>query len=133
MDEIVIKYYRQMLRKGFEHAGTLENPSIFLDSVGEKLRICAMTVNNYLHLYINIRDGVLEDIKYLCLCDPTANVVAELLCTLAKGKTIEEARALTEESFARALGSRGKDFLERAGRIIELLNRGLARYEGKTA
>ena len=133
MDEVVIRYYRQLLRAGFEHAGSLENPSIFLDSVGEKLHICAMTAHNYLHLYINIRDGVLENIKYLCLCDPTANVVAELLCNLVKGKTIEEAKALTEDSFARALGSRGKDFLERARRIIELLNRGLARYQGGAA
>lgn len=131
MDEAVIKYYRQLLRTGFEHAGSLENPSIFLDSVGEKIRICAMAAQNYLHLYINIRNGVIDNIKYLCLCDPTANVVAELLCTLIKDKTIQEAAALTEDSFARALGSQGEEFLKKARGIIELLNRGLVRYQAR--
>jgi hypothetical protein len=40
MDEQVIKYYRRLLKTGFDHVGSLENPSIFLDSVGEKIRVC---------------------------------------------------------------------------------------------
>jgi NifU-like protein involved in Fe-S cluster formation len=131
VDEVVIKYYRKLLKTGFEHAGSLENPSIFLDSVGEKIRICAMSVNNYMHLYINIRSGVIEDIKYLCTCDPTANVVAELLCILVKGKTLAEAETITEDSFSQALGSKGEEFLKKARGIIELLNRGLTRYKAK--
>jgi NifU-like protein involved in Fe-S cluster formation len=131
VDEVVIKYYRKLLKTGFEHAGSLENPSVFLDSVGEKIRICAMSVHNYMHLYINISNGVIEDIKYLCTCDPTANVVAELLCTLVKGKTLAEVETITEDSFSQALGSQGEEFLKKARGIVELLNRGLARYKTK--
>jgi NifU-like protein involved in Fe-S cluster formation len=129
LDEAVIKYYRKLLRYGFEHTGSIENPTIFLDSIGENIPICAQVAMSYMHLYINIRDGTIEDIKYLCMCDPTANVVAEILCTLVKGKTLAEVEAITEDSFARVLGSRGEEFLKKARGIIELINRGLTRYQ----
>jgi NifU-like protein involved in Fe-S cluster formation len=129
MDEQVVKYYRRLCQRGFEHSGALENPSVFLDTVGEKIRICSHVSHAYLHIYINIREGVIDDIKYLCTCDPTANVVVEILCSLIKGRTIAEAEAVTEESFARALGSKGEEFLKKSRGIIELLHRGLARYQ----
>ena len=129
MDELVVKYYRRLCKDGFEHTGSLENPSIFLDTVGEKIRICSHVSHAYIHVYINVRDNTINDIKYLCTCDPTANVVVEILCSLIKGKTIKEAEALTEESFSRALGSCGEDFLKKARGIIELLHRGIARYK----
>jgi NifU-like protein involved in Fe-S cluster formation len=128
MDELVIKYYRRLLKNGFEHTGSLKNPSIYLDSVGEKIRICGSSTRNFMHIYINITDGLIKDVKYLCTCDPTANVVVEILCSLLAGKTIVEAESLTEDSFARALGSRGADFIKKARGILELLNRGLKRY-----
>jgi NifU-like protein involved in Fe-S cluster formation len=129
MDELVIKYYRRLLRYGFEYAGSLENPSIYLDSVGEKIRICGSSTTNFMHIYINIAEGRIVEVKYLCTCDPTANVVVEILCSLLKGKSIKEAEALNEDSFSGALGSRGEDFLKKSRGILELLNRGLARYQ----
>ncbi len=131
MDEAVIKYYRKLLRSGFEHTGCIETPSIFLDSIGENISICAQVARNYLHLYININDSTIEDIKYLCMCDPTANVVTEILCSLVKGKTIEEAKLITEDSFSQAIGSKGEEFLKSTRGAIELLNRGLLRYQAK--
>ncbi len=128
MDELVVKYYRRLCRKGFEHAGELENPSIFLDTIGEKIRICSHVSHAYMHIYIGVGDGVINDIKYLCTCDPTANVVVEMLCSLAKGKTLKEAWALTEESFTRALGGGGEEYRKKARGIIELLHRGITRY-----
>jgi NifU-like protein involved in Fe-S cluster formation len=129
MDELVVKYYRRMCKTGFEHIGSLENPSIFLDTVGERIRICSHVGHAYIHIYICICNDIIDDIKYLCTCDPTANVVVEILCNLVKGKTIEEAEALTEESFSRALGGGGEEFLKKARGIIELLHRGITRYK----
>ncbi len=129
MDELVVKYYRKLCREGFHHTGEIKNPSIFLDTVGEKIRICSHVSHAYMHIYINIRDGVIEDIKYLCTCDPTANVVVEILCSLVIGKTVQEVEALTEESFSRALGSTGDEFLKRVRGMIELLHRGFTRYQ----
>jgi NifU-like protein involved in Fe-S cluster formation len=128
VDELVVKYYRRLCRTGFEHTGELENPAIFLDTVGEKIRICSHVSHAYMHIYIDVRDGVIDDIKYLCTCDPTANVVVEILCSLIKGKTMRQAEALTEESFTGALGGGGEEFRKKARGIIELLHRGLARY-----
>jgi NifU-like protein involved in Fe-S cluster formation len=129
MDELVVKYYRRLCRTGFEHTGELEKPSIFLDTVGEKIRICSHVSHAYMHIYINVQNGIIDDIKYLCTCDPTANVVVEILCNLVKGKTIQEAEDLTEKDLSRALGSTGEEFLKKVRGIIELLHRGIARYK----
>lgn len=129
MDEKVIQYYRMITREGYKYAGSIENPSIFLDSVGEKIPICSQAINSYVHIYINIRNGILEDVKYLCTCRPTANVVAEIFCSLTKGRTVEEAEALTEDSFSCALGTSGEEFLTAVRGILELLHRGLERYK----
>lgn len=129
MDEMVVKYYRHLCRNGFEHTGELENPSIFMDTVGEKIRICSHVSHAYMHIYITVRNGVIDDAKYLCTCDPTANVVVEILCNLIKGKSLVEAKALTEKDFSRALGSTSEEFLKKVRGIIELLHRGIARYE----
>lgn len=128
MDQLVVKFYRRLCREGFAHTGSLDEPDIFLDTIGEKIRICSHVSHAYLHIYIRVRQGVIEDIKYLCTCDPTANVVVELLCSLVKGKTLNEAEALTESSFSGALGGGGEEFLKKSRGIIELLHRGIARY-----
>ncbi len=128
MDEKVIQYYRMITREGYKYAGSLNNPSIFLDSAGEKIALCSKAVDSYVHIYINIHDNKIDEIKYLCTCRPTANVVAEIFCSLIKGRTIKEADALTEGDFSAALGTNGDEFLTAARGIIELLHRGLERY-----
>ena len=87
-----------------------------------------------MHIYLRVNQGVIADARYLCTCDPTANVVVEILCNLLKGQTIQEAGALTEESFKKALGGGGEEeFLQKSRGIIELLHRGLMRYsQGST-
>jgi NifU-like protein involved in Fe-S cluster formation len=134
LDELVIKYYRKLLRHGFKHTGTIESPSIFLDSIGENIPICAQVAQSYIHLYINIdTSNTIDDIKYLCMCDPTANVAVEVLCTLVEGKTIEEVGQITEKSFAQEIGSEGKDYIKSARGLLELMNRGLMHYLDKTS
>jgi NifU-like protein involved in Fe-S cluster formation len=129
MDQLVIKAYRKLCREGFKYTGEIKNPSIFLDTVGEKIRICSHVSHAYMHIYISICNYVIDDVKYLCTCDPTANVVVEILCSLLKGKTIHEAEAIREEDFIKSLGSNEDEFLKRVRGIIELLNRGIARYK----
>lgn len=128
MDEALVKRYRELLKGGFKYSGKLENPSIFLDSTGERLRICAHAVHNYIYLYIDIKDNVIEDIKYLCQCTPATNVAVEILCGLVKGKTLEEAKSLKEDDFARELDSREEDYMEKARGAIELFNRAMSYY-----
>jgi NifU-like protein involved in Fe-S cluster formation len=132
MDEAVIKYYRKLLRYGFEHMGKCENPTIFLDSVGENIKVCAQVAQAYVHLYVNIKDNIIDDIKYLCMCDPTSNVAVEVLCSLVKGKTIEQVRKISEKDFSREVGSKGKDFIKSASGLIKLLNLGIDRHISET-
>lgn len=128
MDEAVIKYYRRLLRDGFEHAGSLQHPSIFLDSIGEGIRVCGRATG-HMHIFINVSNKTIDDIKYLCSCDPTANVAVEVLCDLVKGKTLEEAASTPGDSFLQVVGSSSEELREKAKRLLELLNRGLTRYQ----
>ena len=128
MDEAVIKYYRKLLRTGFEHSGSFENPSIFLDNAGEKILVCGST-GDFMQLYVNVVNNQIDNIKYMCVCEPTANVAVEILCALMKGKTLEEAVNLKEEAFYRLLGSSGEELQKKVKGLLELLKRGIQRYQ----
>ena len=128
LDEGVIKYYRKLLKTGFENAGSFDNPSVFLDSAGEG-RVCG--AHEYVHIFINVSNGRIDGIKYLCTCDPTANVAVEVLDNLLNGKRLEEAEVMTEDLFFQAVGSRSEELREKAKGLLELLNRGLTRYQSE--
>jgi NifU-like protein involved in Fe-S cluster formation len=128
MDMAVIKRYRGLLRTGFEYCGSFENPSIYLDSVGEGLRFCGRP-SDYMHIYINVSNGKIDSIKYLCSCDPTANVAVEVLCTLVKDKTLDEVTTITENLFFEAIGSRSEEVQKKVKGLLELVNRGITKYQ----
>jgi NifU-like protein involved in Fe-S cluster formation len=72
---------------------------------------------------------MIDNIKYLCTCGPTVNVVMELLCTLAKGKSLAEAKNLTEEAFSQAVNSRDDEFLKKTRIAIVLMKEGIKGFE----
>jgi len=129
MDEIITKIYRRLLQNGFEHTGSIENPSIILDTKLEGISLCSQAGRDYMNIYIDIKDGVIADIKYLCFCDPTSNVVVETLCQLAKGKSVAAAKALKKEDFIKAIGSDTELLCKKITGILELLDRGISRFE----
>jgi NifU-like protein involved in Fe-S cluster formation len=131
MDEVIVKYYRRLLRDGFENAGSLENPSIFMDSLGENIALCGAIASSYMHLFVKVANDRIDDMRYLCICDPTANIAVEILCILARGKTLEEAKGIGEESFFPILGAPSAELSQRAKGLLELLNRGICRYQEK--
>ncbi len=128
MDKLVIQYYRKLLREGFPHVGKLEKYDVFIDSIGEKIQVCGSIGRAYMHIYIAINENTIEKISYLCICDPTANVVMEILCSLVEGQHCKVVNSLTAGDFTRVLGSTGDEFLKRAGSTIALLAKGLQRY-----
>jgi len=123
VDEAVIKYYRRLLRTGFENAGSFDNPSVFLEAVGDG-RVCGHA-GDYMHIFINVLNDRIDDMKYLCTCDPAANVAVEMLCTLAKGKRLDEARAITEDSLLQRVGSTSEELRNKTRALLELFNNGL--------
>jgi len=133
MDEVVAERYRQLFQSGFKHAGKLEDPTMFIDTKAEGISICGHGGEDFMNIYIKVNDGVISQISYLCVCDPPANVVVETLCELAKGLTLEQAKALTKEQFFAAIGSDGGTVTRKVWGIIELLNRVIKRYEMRLA
>ena len=133
MDEVVAERYRRLLQTGFEHAGSLDDPTMFIDTKAEGISICGQAGRDYMNIYIKVSGSVIAVIKYLCSCDPTANVVIETLCTLAKGKTLKEVKALTREDFFQAIGSDGGGVRRKVWGIIELLNTVINRYEARAS
>jgi NifU-like protein involved in Fe-S cluster formation len=130
MDEAVIRYYRQLLKEEFPNSGELEAPSVFVEAVGQKMINCGNT-GNYIQLYFKIDDRRITDISYLCSCEPVANVAVEILCSLVKGMTLEEAARLSEEEFYQLLGSQSEEYSKKVRGLLEMLNEGIAIYVEK--
>jgi len=128
LDQAIIKHYRQLLRTEFPNSGSIENPSIFVEAVGERMIHCGNT-GNYMQLYAKVIDDRIEDIRYLCSCEPTANVAVEILCTLVRGKTLNEAAALTEQSFYEFLDCSEAEYKIKSRGLLEMLNEGIAGYK----
>lgn len=127
MDEVLIKYYRKLLKEDFPNAGALDNPSIFITAVGEKLINCGNT-GNYMQLYLNISDSRIMDIKYLCSCEPVANIAVEVLCCLIKGKTLEETVNFDEFDFYLLLGSQDEKLRMKVQGLLQFLHDGIKKY-----
>ena len=128
MDKAVIQYYRWLLKTDFGNAGSFENASIFVEAVGEKMIHCGNT-GNYMQLYLNVVDNKINDIKYLCSCEPTANVAVEVLCNLMKGKSLDEAAALSEQAFYQCIGCDGEELRLKVRGLLEMVNKGIAGYK----
>ena len=131
MDEAVIKYYRSLLRAEFPNSGAMENPSVFIEAVGEKLINCGNT-GNYMQLYFRIADERITEMTYLCACEPVANVAVEVMCELIRGKTLEEAANLTEEPFFLSVGGQADELRRKVVGLLEMLKEGIARYHKST-
>jgi NifU-like protein involved in Fe-S cluster formation len=128
MDEAVRLIYRDLVRTGFRYSGKLDNPSIFLDTLEEGVRLCSAVTNGFMNIYLVVQDDVIKKARYLCSCDPTANVVVETMCILVEGKTLEQVENMQETDFYQAIGSRGESLVKRVQGMIELLHRGIKKY-----
>ena len=129
MNPTIIKYYRQLLKDDFPYSGPIENASISVEAVGEKMVHCG-NAGNYMRLHFNVVDEKIADIRYLCSCEPVANVVIEILCDLVKGKTLNEAAATREEMLYERIGCDGRDDGElqlKTRGLLELLKEGIGK------
>ncbi|NLX90979.1 MAG: iron-sulfur cluster assembly scaffold protein [Firmicutes bacterium] len=132
MHQAITAYYQKLLKTGFEHTGKIENASIFLETFGEVSPVCGNT-DDFLYLYIQVEGNLITDIKYQCICDPATNVSIEILCTLVKGKTLDEAAFIKEEAFSQFLGCEDEMLQEKARLLLELLKGEIFRHKTQTA
>ncbi len=129
MDEKVAARYRQLVQTGFAYAGSIAQPTLIIDTRTEGISLCAQAGKDYMNIYFKVHNQAFADIRYLCSCDPTANVIIEAFCNLVIGKTFQEARELTKEDFFLAIGSDGGGVRQKIWNTMELLNRVINRCE----
>lgn len=132
MHEATRAYYQKLIKTGFEHIGKIDNADIFLETFGEISPVCG-NPDDFLYLYIQVDDNLITDIKYQCITDPITNVSLEILCTLMKGKTLDEAALIKDEAFHQFLGCEDEMLQEKAKLLLELLNEGIIRYKTQRA
>jgi NifU-like protein involved in Fe-S cluster formation len=128
MDESVKIYYQDLIKIRFRHCGALVQPSIFIDSGVEDIYYCG-SGNDFMQIFINIRNDHVADIKYSCFCTPEANVAVEILCDLVKNKNLKECKALNEYDICRFIASEDEEFRKKSKAIVELFNIGINRYD----
>ncbi|MBC7340123.1 MAG: iron-sulfur cluster assembly scaffold protein [Firmicutes bacterium] len=59
---------------------------------------------DYLRIYIKVRDGRLDDVKFEVFGCPAAIATSSILTEMVKGKTLEEALQVTDQDVAAELG-----------------------------
>jgi NifU-like protein involved in Fe-S cluster formation len=124
MDEAIIKKYRSLLTQDFPNSGQIDHASIVVEAVGERLINCGNT-GNYMQLFMRIFKGRIVEVKYLCSCEPVANVAVEVMCDLVKGKTLAEAGRIPEAAFYETLGTKDERLSLKVRGLLELLNEGI--------
>ena len=116
MEEAIIRHYRRLLKTDFENSGAIENPSIFVEAVGEKMIHCGNT-GNYMHLYIVVEeDRPRTSIRLLVSRLP---MLQWRLYARRKRKESDEAAALPEETVP-ASGCRGDELKVKVRGLLEM-------------
>ena len=128
MHKVISTYYQKLIKTGFEHLGKIENAAIFLENFGEIGYNCGAN-DDFMYVYIQVDNNLITDIKYQCICDPVTNVSLEILCTLVKGKTLDEAALIKGEAFYQFLGCEDEMLQEKVKSLLELFNDGIIRYK----
>lgn len=72
------------------------------DGVGE---VGNMKCGDIMKVYLKIQNGKIEDIKFKTFGCVAAIASSDVLCSLAKGKTIEEAKKITGKDIVKELGN----------------------------
>ena len=117
--EKVIELYRNKI-----NVGVLKNPDVNLAYKGP----CGDTMK--LYLKIN-EDGVVEDAKFQYLGCPGAASSGSAITTIVKGKTLEEARRITEHDIIQELGGLPESKLHCPKLAVTTLQKAIAKYEDR--
>ncbi len=82
-----------------------------------------------LQLYLKINNGVIGDAKFQYLGCPGAAASASAITKIAKGKTLEEAKKITEKDILKELEGLPESKLHCTKLAVTTLQRAIAEYE----
>ena len=117
--EKAIELYRSKV-----NVGVLKNPDVNLAYKGP----CGDTMK--LYLKIN-EESVVEDAKFQYLGCPGAASSGSAITTIAKGKTLEEAKGITEQDIIQELDGLPESKLHCPKLAVTTLQKAIAKYEDR--
>ncbi len=91
--------YNQVVMDHFKNprnVGEMDNP----DGVGE---VGNPLCGDMMHIYLKVQDNQIDDIKFQTFGCGSAIAVSSMLTEMAKGKSLEEAKQLSNQDIADAL------------------------------
>lgn len=102
--------------------GTIEKPSWVTTFLGP--------CGDFIKLYFRISDeGVIEKVRFNCKGCLGSTASASAMVTLLKGKTIDQAKTLTEDDIIKELGGLPESRLDCARLSIRTLRKAITEYE----
>ena len=104
------------------NVGALENPDVVTTYLGP----CGDLIKLYLRID---QKGIIEDAKFYYLGCPGSASSASAMTELLKGKTVDQAKKITEEDVLNALGGLPKTKLDCPKLAIKTLRKAIAEYE----
>ncbi len=110
--------------KNPRNVGTLENPN-GVGEIGNPLCGDMMTIQ------LDVKDDRIEDIKFQTFGCGAAIAVSSMLTEIAKGKTIEEAKKITNKDVAEALDGLPKNKLHCSNLGADALKAAIQDYEDR--
>ncbi len=108
------------------NVGEMDNPS----GVGE---VGNMKCGDIMKIYIQVKDDVIEDIKFLTFGCGAAIASSSVLTELVKGKTLEEAEAITNKQVADELDGLPEAKLHCSNLAADALQNAIKDYKEKAA
>jgi len=110
--------------KSPRNVGVMENP----DGIGE---IGNPLCGDMMTIYLRIADETIKDIKFQTFGCGAAIAVSSMLTELAKGKSIEEAKKITNKDVAKALEGLPKNKLHCSNLGADALHQAIQDYEAR--
>jgi nitrogen fixation NifU-like protein len=104
--------------------GRLEKPSA-TGIVGNP--VCG----DLMKIYLDVKDGVINDIKFETLGCASAIATSSMVTELAKGKTLDEAEKITRNDVANALEGLPPIKMHCSNLAADALKKAIAEYKGK--
>jgi len=84
-----------------------------------------------LKLFIKVRDNTIEDIKFQTLGCGAAIATSSMVTEMVKGKTLEEAKTVTNKAVAEALGGLPPVKMHCSNLAADAVHKAIEDYEGK--